>query len=149
MEKLKENILPAFLHVLYNLFVYYLFVLPFHLWVNAVNRLAEQQKSGSLKLTSSTSQWPFLSFLKVFLLEFQFDAIIFLCYVIGPLFAIFMLIQGAGFTGFLGALVMAYYYPVLITVMRDFTTIAVLPFKKFLSWVKKPAQHMDLTIENK
>ena len=152
MNKLKENILPALLHVLYNLFVYYLFVLPFHLWVNAVNRLAEQKDSGSLSLVNIKSAWPFLSFMKVFLLEFLFDGMIMLCYVIGPLFGLYMLFtatNGGGMSGFFTALVGCYYYVVIITIIRDVFTLLILPFRKFLSWARKPAQYMDLEIKNK
>ena len=149
MNKLKENILPALLHVLYNLFVYYLFVLPFHLWVNAVNRLAEQKDSGSLSLVNIKSAWPFLSFMKVFLLEFLFDGMIMLCYVIGPLVGLFILFAGGDVVGFLMALVGCYYYVVTITIIRDVFTLLILPFRKFLSWARKPAQYMDLEIKNK
>lgn len=149
MNKLKENVLPALLHVLYNLFVYYLFVLPFHLWVNAVNRLAEQKKSGSLSLVSIKSAWPFLSFMKAFLLEFLFDGMIMLCYVIGPLAGLVMMFTAAGFGGFLGALVGSYYTVVGISIIRDVFALLILPFKKFISWASKPAQYMDLEIKNK
>ena len=149
MEKIKKNFVPALLHVLYNLFVYYLFVLPLHLWMNGVNRLADQKESGTLSLTKSNSPWPFLSFMKAFLLEFLFDAMIMLSYVIGPLAAIFMLVSGAGFGGFIMVLVSAYYFPVMFTILRDLFALMILPFRKFISWVKKPAQYMDLKIENK
>jgi hypothetical protein len=123
--------------------------MPLHLWINGVNRLAEQKKSGALTLTKSNSPWPFLSFMKAFLLEFLFDAVIMLSYIIGPLIAIYALISGAGFSGFLTVLISTYYYPLIMTIMRDIFAIMVLPFKKFISWVKKPAQYMDLSIENK
>jgi hypothetical protein len=117
--------------------------------MNGVNRLADQKESGTLSLTKSNSPWPFLSFMKAFLLEFLFDAMIMLSYVIGPLAAIFMLVSGAGFGGFIMVLVSAYYFPVMFTILRDLFALMILPFRKFISWVKKPAQYMDLKIENK
>lgn len=149
MEKIKENFLPALLHVLYNLFVYYLFVMPLHLWMNGVNRLAAQKEGGALTLTKIQSSWPFLSFMKAFLLEFLFDAFIMLSYIVGPLIAIYAVISDGEMDGFPQIIIMSYYAPLYITIFRDVFALAVLPFKKFISWVKKPAQHMDLTIENK
>jgi len=50
---------------------------------------------------------------------------------------------------FITTLVVCYFAPLYYSLLRDFIQILILPFRKFLDWAKKPAQHMDFRIENK
>ena len=43
----------------------------------------------------------------------------------------------------------AYYIPYIVSLIRDLFRILLLPLAKFLSWISKPAQYLDLKIENK
>lgn len=147
-DSLKTNFLSALLHFLYNFFVYFLFIVPFDLWKKAVQRLASQRSTGTINIDKIESQWPFLSFLKSFLIDFLIDGIILMSYVLGLIGAVVGLIN-EGFSAFLGALVGAYFAPLALSLTRDLLQLMILPFKKFLSWIKKPAQYMDLTIQNK
>jgi hypothetical protein len=70
-------------------------------------------------------------------------------YVTAPISAIIFAVQGAGFGGFLLILIGSYYAPLGLSLLRDIVQLSILPLKKFLSWAKKPAQYMDLKIENK
>jgi len=148
MDSFQEKFGAALLQVLYKLFVYFLFIVPFDLWVRAMNNLAKQKESGSLSINSINSAWSFLSFLKRFFFEFLFDAFIFLSYFIGIIAALFML-YSQGFQVFAGALVITYYVPVILSFYKDIFIILLLPFAKFISWASKPAQYMDLEIKNK
>ena len=42
IEKIKQNILPALIHVGYSI-LYLLVILPFDMWVKAIERLAAQK----------------------------------------------------------------------------------------------------------
>lgn len=150
MEKsFKNQILNALIHFLYNFFIYFIFIVPFDLWKKATIRLANQKESGRLSISKITSLWPFLSFIKAFILEFLIDGIIFILYVIGPIIGIVSWIQTGEFSSFLGVIVGIYFSPIGLSLLRDLIQLMILPFKKFLSWASKPAQYMDLEIKNK
>ena len=149
-KKFTDQIVAALLHFLYNFFVYFLFLTPLDLWKKATVRLAEQREKSTLNITKIIGLWPFLSFLKAFILEFLIDGLIFFSYFIGPIVAIFYMIKGGGeFSGLVIILIGTYYYPVGFSLIRDFLQLMILPFRKFLSWASKPAQYMDLEIKNK
>lgn len=154
IEKLKANLVPALIHVGYSL-VYILFILPFDCWVKASERLAQQRANGSLQITRINSPWPFLSFVKSLILEFVFDFVSFLSYFVGVLFAFYTFFSdlskeyttfGMAFGEFLLVLIASYYYPILMTVLRDIFQLLILPLRKLISWCRKPAQYYDLNI---
>ena len=147
-QKFSKQFVNALLHFLYNFFIYFLFVVPFDLWKKAAVRLSNQREHGKLNITKINSPWPFLSFLKVFILDFLIDGIIFMNYVWGILISIALGVDG-GFGGFIMTLLGVYYSPIVLSYLRDIIQLAILPFKKFLSWASKPAQYMDLEIKNK
>ena len=147
-KQFKDHLVNSLIHFLYNFFVYFLFIVPFDLWKKATIRLSEQREKGALNISKITSLWPFLSFLKVFLLEFLFDGFIFIGYFSGVLFALLSLSQ-SGFEAFASVLVGTYYSPLFLSLIRDLMHLLILPFRKFLSWASKPAQYLDLKIENK
>jgi hypothetical protein len=147
-KKFTNQIVSALIHFLYSFFIYFIFIVPFDLWKKATVRLSIQKEKGGLNITKITSPWPFLSFLKAFVLDFLIDGTIFILYVLGLIIGIFMGIEG-GFMGFVTAIVVVYFSPIGLSLLRDFLQLLVLPFKKFLSWASKPAQYMDLEIKNK
>ncbi|MBN1950576.1 MAG: hypothetical protein JW801_05200 [Bacteroidales bacterium] len=148
-KPLQEHLVTAILHVLYQLFVYFLFVVPFDLWKKATIRLSIQSENQSLKITNISGLWPFMSFLKAFLLEFLFDGFIFLSYAIGLIAAIVWPITSGEIVYVIFGLLYGYYMPVFLSVFRDLFQLGLLPFRKYIDWAKKPAQHMDLDIKNK
>ena len=152
-EELKKNIGTVFKYVLYNLIIY-LLKLPYVLFKKATDRLVNQSAKGALSIEQSNSKWPFLSWLKIYILDFGFDASTFLTYVLGfPLIALsFILNVFDGDTSFgddlsmmLGLAVVVYFTPLMITLFRDVFQILILPFRKYIDWAKKPAQHQDIT----
>ena len=144
-----KHFVTALVHFAYNFFVYFLFLTPFNLWAKATVRLAKQKEEGGLSISKITGLWPFLSFLKRFMLDFLIDGFIFITYILAPIIFIFVVIKGAPFVeSFLAIIIGGYYAPIWLSLWRDLIQLSVLPFKKFLSWVSKPAQYMDLTIKN-
>ena len=148
-KKLSEQIKSALIHFLYNFFIYFIFIVPFDLWKKATVRLASQKESGGLNISKITSLWPFLSFLKAFVLDFLIDGIIFILYIIAPIVGIYLWIESGEISLFVITIGQIYFAPVGLSLLRDFLQLLSLPFKKFLSWASKPAQYMDLEIKNK
>ena len=148
-KKLTDQIVSALIHFLYNFFVYFILIVPFDLWKKATIRLANQKDKGGLNISKITSLWPFLSFLKAFILDFLIDGIIFILYVLGLLIGIGAWITSGEISSFFGVIVGVYFSPIGLSLLRDLLQLLTLPFKKFLSWASKPAQYMDLEIKNK
>lgn len=145
-KKFSERFIAALIQLLLG--IWYIIKLPYSLWVKSMNNLVAAKENGRMDLNKMTSEWPFLSFLKVFFLEFLFDAISFSSYLIGFLVAIYSWIDSGEFAMFIGGLLMTYNIPVTIMLTRDMFKILILPFRKYLSWAAKPAQELDLNIKN-
>lgn len=145
-KKFSEKLIAALIQLLLG--IWYIIKLPYSLWVKSMNNLVAAKENGRMDLNKMTSEWPFLSFLKVFFLEFLFDAISFSSYLIGFLIAIYSWIDSGEFAMFIGGLLMTYNIPVAIMLTRDMFKILILPFRKYLSWAAKPAQELDLNIKN-
>ena len=147
----KESIGKVFKFILYNLIIY-LLKLPYVLFKKSTSRLADMSEKGSLSVEKSASKWPFLSWLKTYILDFGFDAITFLTYVVGfplvvlgTIFSIadmpFEYAIGTGISAALGV----YFAPLGIAINRDIFQILILPIRKYIDWARKPAQHQDIT----
>ena len=148
-KKFKDHIVSALIHFSFNFFIYFIYIVPFDLWKKATVRLANQRESGGLKISKIVSLWPFLSFLKAFILDFLLDGVIFISYILAPIFGIYSWIDTGDFISFVIYLAYGYFTPVGLSLVRDILQLLTLPFKKFLSWAAKPAQYMDLEIKNK
>ena len=44
----------------------------------------------------------------------------------------------------IGMLIGCYFIPLSIAFARDILQILILPFRKYIDWAKKPAQHMEI-----
>ena len=139
-------------------------LLPFNLWVKAITNLSEQKAKGALNLQEIKGLWPFFSFCKRLFLDYMFDVIAFLSYPIGILVAVVLFVQtivtapqymsfGQTFNlacaSFIGAVIAIYVIPVSTAFAHNLLQLMLLPVRKFIDWCRKPAQHLDLTHENK
>ncbi|MBP5688583.1 MAG: hypothetical protein J6X22_08100 [Muribaculaceae bacterium] len=142
----------AFLHILYQI-VYVLFILPYGIWCKAIKRLAAQRENKSLKFSEINSQWPMFTFLKRWFIDFLFDLFIAIIWFVG----IYLYFKYEGYKSFkfdfgdglkmtLYYLYGAYFSVAIISWLRDLFILGLKPLAKFFSWLKKPAQHLDITI---
>ena len=148
----------------------FLFVTPLKLWLKAADRIHAQKEAGSLNITNIQSDWPFLSYLKRFTLDFCFDAMAFLAYPLGFILAVWAGIDSGLIAAkinewsdvgskvsvfwsfveeFFICLLLAYFAPLVCYILHDLFVVLLLPIRKFIDWAKKPAQQMDLDIKNK
>lgn len=133
----------------FSMLAFILFICPFSFWKGATLRLYKACKSKSLSKFITTSRWPFFSYCKKVFFEFIIDGFMFISYFVGIIVAFVALAKGAGFAGFIGVLVVTYYTPIGFSWMRDLCVLFLLPFEKFLSWVSKPAQQIDVDFHNR
>lgn len=151
-----ENLTTALAHIFFSI-VYILFIVPFDLYAKAAERLAEQRNTESLNIASSKSSWPFFTFLKRVTFDFYFDFATILSWIIAIIVGIILFIAGfkspyrpfeAAMTGLVVSLIVGYYAPIYFAIARDATLLFFLmPIRKFISWLNKPAQHVDLTMD--
>jgi len=92
-----KHFLPALTFVLREFLK--ILLLPYNLYCKSIERLIETKESSALSIEKSSSNWPFLSFLKRLLLEFLFDAITLLVYPIGIIVFVAVVIQELFFRG--------------------------------------------------
>ena len=149
-KETQESLGKVLIFVLYYAIIY-IIKLPYEFFQKATKRLVKLREKGALEIKESKSNWPFLSWYKTYILEFNFDAMAFLAYVIGfPLVIIIGVIAMFGNGGegieivFVGGLI-CYCVPLATAISRDIFQILILPFRKYIDWAKKPAQHQDIT----
>jgi hypothetical protein len=142
-----KHFLPALGFVLMEFLK--ILLIPYKLYCKSIERLIETKERSTLSIDKSSSNWPFLSFLKRLLLEFLLDAITLLVYPLGVIVFVAALIQDSSSLEALGSLLVVYILPVTLSIWRDLFQIFILPFRKYIDWAKKPAQHLNLDIKNK
>lgn len=147
-----ENLKDAFVHGLKTL-IYLLFVIPFEMYVKVVNRLAEQRRNKFLSISAINSSYPVLTFVLRVTTQFAFDFFTLIAYPVGVIAAAYVAYKGYGhaadkFVTFILDLIATYYLPLLIQVHRDVIQFMLLPLRKLMSWLKKPAQYVYIKKED-
>lgn len=151
-----QSVLSAFKHILYQL-VYYIFILPYEVWCKAIRRLAAQRENSALKFVEIKSPWPLFTFLKRWCIDFFFDMLIAIAWIV-LLFFFFKNFKelviipfkhdfGDGVKALLLELYLMYSSVLVIHFYRDLFILLLKPISKFLGWLNKPAQHLDITID--
>ena len=135
LPKVGRAILQSLLKILYFVFVW-----PFTVWLKAVGNVADCTDNRSLDLSKIHSRYPLLTVFKRFLI-----------YPVGVIvaFYLFFITVGDSFEyavkEWFVALVSTYYFAVYVAIFRDLVQlIIVLPLVKFLSWLNRPAQYLEL-----
>ena len=152
-DEMKQDIATVLKFVLFNL-ILYIFKLPYALFKKSISRLFLLNSKGALNIAKTDSKWPFLSWLKTYIIDFGFDAYTFLAYVLGyPLLILGSLygfiFQGLDFSDMLETLLYGafglYFIPLGVAIAKDVMQLLILPFRKYIDWANKPAQHQDIT----
>lgn len=174
-KELVNQLVQALVHCLVSI-LSFIFLTPLKLWLKAGERLFNQKKEGLLDMANVQSEWPLLSYIKRFSLDFIFDAIAFLAFPLGIIYAFYNgfdswgtaadvnkanaeaikegwvakeSVLGAFAEAWIVTIVITYFTPVFCFIFHDLFVIVLLPIRKLIDWFKKPAQHMDLDIKNK
>ncbi|MBO4307671.1 MAG: hypothetical protein J5848_05090 [Bacteroidales bacterium] len=141
----------ALIHFIYRI-VYFFFILPVALWKKAVERLSKQRRSKALDAAEIKTDWPFLTWMKRFVLEFLIDGLILVAWLLFLLIFMFSIDWeigdafefAAGPT--LGMFYVIFFSPVFLTLVRDIIVLGVvLPIRWWISFFNRPAKTYDLT----
>ena len=99
--------LKALMAAGYYLLLYIPFILPYIIWGKAATRLALFWDSKSIAYNENDKIYPLHTFIVMYYIYFVFDAVIFLSWILGLLFALFSMTQevSAGLMVLIGAYV--------------------------------------------
>ncbi len=109
------------------------FIMPYNVWMAAVQRLSELQKTGIVAELRKT-ELAVLNWLKL-----VFDSAIFFTYVLAPIVIIVEMAQapryvtrsgGRIFTMILGTLITIYFLPLLLSLVKELITLALVQVRK-------------------
>lgn len=102
-----SHALKALMAAGYYLLLYIPFILPYIIWGKAATRLALFWDSKSIAYNENDKIYPFHTFIVMYYIYFVFDAVIFLSWIVGLLFALFSMTQevSAGLMVLIGAYV--------------------------------------------
>ena len=102
-----SHALKALMAAGYYLLLYIPFILPYIIWGKAATRLALFWDSKSIAYNENDKIYPLHTFIVMYYIYFVFDAVIFLSWILGLLFALFSMTQevSAGLMVLIGAYV--------------------------------------------
>jgi len=100
-----SHALKALMAAGYYLLLYIPFILPYYIWGKAATRLALVWDSKSIAYNENDKIYPLHTFIVMYYIYFVFDAVIFLSWILGLLFALFSMTQevSAGLMVLIGA----------------------------------------------
>ncbi len=100
-----SHALKALMAAGYYLLLYIPFILPYYIWGKAATRLALFWDSKSIAYNENDKIYPLHTFIVMYYIYFVFDAVIFLSWILGLLFALFSMTQevSAGLMVLIGA----------------------------------------------
>lgn len=141
----------AALAYFFSMLAYMLFLYPYAVWKGATYRLYKECRNKSLKRFALESRWPFFSFCKKIFFGFFIDGMMFISYFVGALVSLIVMFAGGDGSFLMGLLLLVgtYYSVIGLSIIRDFCVLALLPFQKFISWLSKPAQQIDVDFHNR
>lgn len=153
-----KQLVDALLHVLIT--IGRVFVLPLSLWIKSTSKLVAQKQEAALDMNKIDSPWPFFSWVKRWIIDFFFDALAFVSYPLGVVWAFIAFFSsltvyneatdtrewyfGLAIGAFIISIVSTYFTPLFISYLHDCTVMLLLPIKKLIDWFKKPAQYLEL-----
>ena len=146
---LNKHLKTAFLGSLYYLFIYIPFILPFKVWSKAATRISKLWEEKSLMYNENKSSYPMFLFYFNYIINFLFDAIMFLLWPLGFIFATYMFIDNYEFTPFIEGYIfvlVGYYASVLI--IKLIKEILFFIVNNLLSWLFDVLRNIGKLIKN-
>ena len=145
----KKHFVKASLGALYYLFVYIPFILPFKIWGKAAARISSLWESKSVAYNEKEKEYPLFSFYLNYIINFIFDALIFLVWPIGLIFATYMYIDGFKFMNFFYDYVLQlFYFYISVLSIRLAKEILFFILNYLITWLLDVIRNIGLLIKN-
>ncbi len=134
--EVKKHLLNATLGALYYLFLYIPFILPFKIWCKAATRLSLLWEQKKLIYNEKESNYPLVLFYFYYLVNFLFDAVMFLVWPIGFLWYTFKFIDNYEYLSFFeGYILVLFGIYVSVLLIRLQKEILFFIINTLISWL--------------
>lgn len=148
----KNHFATAGLGALYYLFVYIPVILPFKIWGQAASRISLLWRDKSVLYSEGDKSYPLFTFYYNYLINFVFDALIFLAWPIGFVFSTYTFIDSFSssmfvslFIGYLISLASNYLSVLLIRLGKETLFFAL---NNLLTWIIDVVKNIGKLIKN-
>ena len=146
---LKKHLKNAFLGSLYYLFIYIPFILPFKVWSKAATRISKLWEEKALVYNENKSNYPMFLFYFNYIINFIFDAAMFLLWPLGFIFATYTFIDNYDYTpffeGYIVVLLSIYSSVLFIKLQKEILFFIV---NNLLSWLFDVLRNIGKLIKN-
>jgi len=146
---LNKHLKNAFLGSLYYLFIYIPFILPFKVWSKAATRISKLWEEKSLIYNENKSSYPMFMFYFNYIINFVFDAAMFLLWPLGFIYATYSYIDHFDYTpfieGYILVLLSIYSFVLIIKLLKEILFFIV---NNLLSWLFDVLRNIGKLIKN-
>jgi hypothetical protein len=140
-----NHFVKALISALYYLIIYIPFILPFAIWGKAAARLSMLWESKSLGYNEENSNYPIYNFYFNYIVNFIFDASMFLIWPIGLIITIISMTDNADA---IGALTMLFSYYASVIGMRAGKEVVFFVLNTLVSWFISVIVNIGQLIKN-
>ena len=145
----KKHFVKASLGALYYLFVYIPFILPFKIWGKSATRISLLWENKSIIYNEKYNGYPLYLFYFNYIINFIFDALIFLAWPVGLIYGTYSYIDAFDYMGFFDGYIVSlftYYFSVLAIRLAKETLFFVL--NSLVIWLLEVIRNIGLLIKN-
>ena len=145
----KEHLANAALGALYYLIVYIPFILPFHIWGKAATRISLLWEHKSIQYNENKGDYPLYLFYFHYIINFIFDALMFLVWPIGLIVATYNYIDALEYANLYDVYILelfTYYFSVISIRLAKETLFFVLNY--LIKWLFSVLKNIGLLIKN-
>lgn len=145
----KKHLLNATLGSLYYLFLYIPFILPFKIWSKAATRISLLWEQKTLMYDENTNNYPLFVFYFHYIVNFIFDATMFLVWPAGFIFATYSFIDNYEYMPFIeGYIFVLFYLYVSVLSVKLLKEILFFIINNLLSWLFDVIRNIGKLIKN-
>lgn len=142
-----QHFVKALIGALYYLILYIPFILPYNIWGKAATRLSLIWESKSLTYNEDGGTYPLHSFYLKYVVNFIFDALMFLIWPIGLIITIKMRIDNDGME-IVDVLIMLFTWYIYVIVIRVMKEVVYFVLNTLVAWFLNVIKNIGQLIKN-
>ena len=142
-----QHFVKALIGALYYLILYIPFILPFNIWGKATTRLSHVWESKSLAYSEDNGTYPLHSFYLKYIVNFIFDAAMFLVWPVGLVMTIKARIDNEGME-IMDVLIMLFTYYIFVVAIRVMKEVLFFILNTLVSWFLDVIKNIGQLIKN-
>jgi hypothetical protein len=142
-----QHFVKALIGALYYLILYIPFILPFNIWGKATTRLSHVWESKSLAYSEENGAYPLHNFYLKYVVNFIFDAAMFLVWPIGLVMTIKARIDNEGME-IMDVLIMLFTFYIYVVGIRVMKEVLFFILNTLISWFLDVIKNIGQLIKN-